>query len=227
MTQSHVPSRLAEARLYAILDTAYVSFGNWRSVCADLIAGGAAIVQVRAKHSRPEERDELVREVLPLFEESSGRAPQLIINDDVELCARYPITGLHIGQDDTPPTEARRRIGPDRVIGLSTHSFEQARAADALAGTIDYFCVGPVFATQTKPDYTPVGPELVRRVSAMKPRLPWFAIGGINRLTLREVLAAGASRVVVVSDLLCASSPREAATEHIRALRSPTPFPPQ
>ena len=155
------------------------------------------------------------------------RAPLLIINDDVELCARYPTTGLHIGQDDTSPAEARRRIGPDRVIGLSTHSFEQARAADALAGTIDYFCVGPVFATQTKPDYTPVGPELVRRVSAMKPRLPWFAIGGINRLTLREVLAAGASRVVVVSDLLCASSPREAATEHIRALRSPTPFTPQ
>ncbi|MGH8021334.1 MAG: thiamine phosphate synthase [Opitutaceae bacterium] len=214
---------LSDSRFYAILDTAYVKPTSWRSVCQDLIDGGAALIQVRAKHATPDQREELLQQVLPLFERrarTAPAAPVLIVNDDVELCARHPGVGLHIGQEDTPPIEARRRVGPDRVIGLSTHSLEQIHAAQALApGIIDYFCVGPVFATQTKPDYAPVGLELVRLVAASTPRLPWFAIGGVNRTTLTEVAAAGALRVVAVSDVLQDPRPADAVRHHLRELQ--------
>jgi thiamine-phosphate pyrophosphorylase len=183
-----------------------------------LIAGGADLVQVRAKRESPAEREELVQEVLPVFESPRPR-PFLIINDDVDLCARTPGAGLHIGQDDMPATEARRRIGPDRVLGLSTHSWPQAQAAMALpAGVISYFCIGPIFATQTKPDYTPVGLKLVSQVAAARPELPWFVIGGINRANIAAVVAAGASRVVVVSDVLLAPDPAAAISSLRRGL---------
>lgn len=205
---------LTSTRFYAILDTGYVPRAKWRETCAVLIAGGADLVQVRAKKATPAEREALVLEVVPLFENARvGPHPQthLVINDDVDLCARTPGAGLHIGQDDMPPAEARARIGPDRVLGLSTHSWEQAHAAMVLpAGVLSYFCIGPLFATQTKPDYVPVGLELVRQVAAAHPALPWFAIGGITRANIASVVAAGASRVVVVSDVLLNADPARA-----------------
>lgn len=209
-------SILASARFYGILDSAYVSANRWKMVCSGLIEGGADLIQVRAKGASAAERERLVFEVLPLFDLNSQQPPFLVINDDVELCARVPGLGLHIGQDDTPVREARERIGHERLLGLSTHSREQAQAAmDLPAGTLDYFCTGPVFATQTKPDYEPVGLELVRWTAARHPELPWFCIGGINRATMTEVLRAGADRVVVVSDVLLDKDPAAA----VRALK--------
>jgi thiamine-phosphate pyrophosphorylase len=213
--------RLHAARFYAILDTGYVPRAKWRETCAALIAGGADVVQVRAKRESPAERETLVREVLPLFV-SSESASTLVINDDADLCARTPRAGLHIGQDDLPPHEARRRIGADRVLGLSTHSWTQAQAAmDLPAGVLSYFCIGPLFATQTKPDYTPVGLELVQRVAAARPALPWFAIGGITRANVAEVRAAGASRVVVVSDVLRDADPAAVVRAFRHAFSTP------
>ncbi|RME71872.1 MAG: thiamine phosphate synthase, partial [Verrucomicrobia bacterium] len=151
-----MPRPLQAARFYAILDTAYVPPDRWESVCRQLIDGGADLIQLRAKQASPEQRAALLERMRPVIAAAGAGAPHLIVNDDVDLAARTPDAGLHIGQDDTPPAEARRRLGPDRLIGLSTHSLDQARAAMALPpGTIDYFCVGPVFSTQTKPDYTP------------------------------------------------------------------------
>jgi thiamine-phosphate pyrophosphorylase len=216
------PKLIAASRFYAILDTGYVPRPRWRAVCAALIAGGAGLVQVRAKRETPAERAALLEEVLPLFSSeiaSGAMPPRLIINDDIDLCCRHPGVGLHIGQEDTPPEAARDRLGAGRILGLSTHSLAQATAAQNLApGVIDYFAVGPVFSTQTKPDYTPVGLQLVRDVAAMTPRLPWFAIGGISRRTIHEVIAAGAARVVVVSDVLTASDPAAAIRELLQAL---------
>lgn len=88
------------------------------------------------------------------------------------------------------------------MLGLSTHSIEQAKSADALNGILDYFAVGPVFATNTKPGRPAVGLELVSSVADFKPCLPWFAIGGINKSTARKVRSAGAERIVAVSDVL-------------------------
>ena len=209
-TPSQLEAAGLRSRFYAILDTGYIPRERWRATCAALIAGGAGLVQIRAKRETPAERAALLEEILPYFDDPAT-APALIVNDDLELAARHPRVGLHIGQEDTPPRLARERLGPDRILGLSTHAHAQAAAALALpAGTIDYFAVGPVFSTQTKPDYTPVGLALVREVAAMEPRLPWFCIGGITRANVREVVAAGARRVVIVSDLLTAPAPAEA-----------------
>lgn len=192
---------LHAAVFYGILDTGYVPRENLVAKCRALLAGGADIIQLRAKRETTSERIGILDTLVPLF---AGTDVPLIVNDDIEAALRFPGLGLHVGQDDMSPGEARDRLGPGRVLGLSTHSPEQAAGALAHAEALDYFAVGPVFATPTKPDYTPVGLELVRHVAALKPELPWFAIGGIKRHNLAQVLAAGARRVVAVSDVLCA-----------------------
>ena len=211
---------LHSARFYAILDTGYVPRDRWTVVCRALLHGGAPIVQLRAKCETTAARRVLLEQVLPLFAPGAVVAapPPLIVNDDIDLALAYPGLGLHVGQDDLPPTEARRRLGPDRILGLSTHSPAQAAAAQALPpGTLDYFAVGPVFATQTKPDYTPVGLELVRHVAATRPTLPWFCIGGIKRGNLPTVRTAGGERVVVVSEVLTASDPAAVVRDYLAA----------
>lgn len=163
----------------------------------------------------------LLEAILPLFAPGAlvAAPPPLVVNDDLELALAYPNLGLHLDQDDHTPLLARERLGPGRLLGLSTHSPEQATAAQALPpDTLDYFAVGPVFATQTKPDDTPVGLGLGRHVAATRPALPWFCIGGIKHANLREVLAAGATRVVVVSEVLCAADPA-ALIREFRATR--------
>lgn len=198
-------ARLAAARFYAILDTGYTpSDGRWEATCQALLDGPADLIQLRAKGTRPDERRALLERILPLFE---GRSTPLIINDDLELAAAYRGLGLHLGQDDLPIAEARERLGDDRILGLSTHSPKQAAGAIAQANLLSYFAVGPVFATPTKPTYTPVGLELVATVAALRPPLPWFCIGGLKETNLDTVLTAGGERIVVVSEALQAADP--------------------
>ncbi|MBK1858401.1 thiamine phosphate synthase, partial [Cerasicoccus arenae] len=153
-------------RVYGILDTGYTNRENWVAKCQALLDGDADIVQLRAKGTTRDERRRLLEAVLPLF--ALSPVP-LVLNDDWELAAEYELVGTHVGQDDTPITEVRAALGPDRVIGLSTHSPHQVDAAIAQARLLTYFAVGPVFATPTKPDYTPVGLELVRYVASLPP----------------------------------------------------------
>lgn len=195
---------VATTRFYAILDTGYVSPSGWEAACQALLDGGAGLIQLRAKQETPEERHVLLERILPLFEK---RTTSLIINDDLELALAHPRLGLHVGQDDIAIEEARQALGPDRILGLSTHSPDQARDAIARKDLLDYFAVGPVFATLTKPDAQPVGLELVATVAKMSPPLPWFCIGGIKRNNLSAVQAAGGERVVVVSEVLQAPDP--------------------
>lgn len=195
---------LSATRFYAILDTGYVEPIHWENVCRALIAGGADLIQLRAKNQSHEQRRGLLERILPLF---AGVPTPLIINDDLELALRYPQLGLHLGQDDMPIEHARAALGPDRILGLSTHSPEQAQGALDRAHLLNYFAVGPVFATPTKPTYQPVGLELVTTVAAMHPPLPWFCIGGIKASNLNSVRSAGGQRVVVVSEILQATDP--------------------
>lgn len=199
-------------QLYAILDTGYVSVADWRQRAAALIDGGCDLLQVRAKKESPEQRQALVEAVLPLTE---AAGIPLVINDDIELAEHIPSAGLHVGQDDLDPVEARERLGPHVVIGWSTHSREQASRAREKADVLSYFAVGPLFNTPTKPGYEPVGLELARWVGEQQPAIPYFCIGGITRTNLPEVLAAGVPNVVIVSDLLKAEDPR-AATESVK-----------
>ena len=184
-----------------------------------LIRGGAGILQVRAKKETALVRCSLVEAALPQCIEYNV---PLIVNDDLEVALRYPEVGLHIGQDDLPAEQAREALGEERIIGLSTHS--EAQAADAYAkyesGLIDYFAVGPVFPTQTKPDYKPVTTNLVKWVVSQSFDAPHFFIGGVNRKTLPQLIEIGAQRVVVVSDLLTADDPEQAARDLLSELRT-------
>jgi thiamine-phosphate pyrophosphorylase len=199
---------------YGILDAGYVPDHLWFSKCVALIRGGASIIQLRAKSASTTQRAKLLEAILPLFEKSSI---PLIINDDIDLALKYPNLGLHIGQKDLHPEAARERLGSDRILGWSTHSWEQANAATALAHILDYFAVGPIFTTQTKPDYVPVGLDLLKRVAASQPPIPFFCIGGINRKNIDSVRAAGGQRIVVVSDVLCAEDTAQAVNDFVLA----------
>jgi len=215
------PPSLERARYYAILDSGYVPAERWVETYGALVRGGAHLVQIRAKGEASAQRRSLLERILERRQDDPGRYPPLVLNDDLELCLDYPGLGLHVGQDDTPAEEARRRLGPERLLGLSTHSIAQARAAMALGpAVLSYFAVGPVFATPTKPDYDPVGLGLVREVAAARPALPFFCIGGVKRTNLARVLEAGARRVVTVSDVLQAPDPAAAAAETVRLLES-------
>lgn len=206
-----MPVDLHLAVFYAILDTGYVPREQLVEKCRSLIAGGADIIQLRAKREDTAARIEILTTLVPLFADTNV---PLVVNDDLEAALAFPGLGLHVGQDDLPPQEARERLGPGRVLGLSTHSPQQAARAIACAEVLDYFAVGPVFATPTKPDYTPVGLELVRHVAGLEAPLPWFAIGGIKRHNIAQVLAAGATRVVAVSEVLQADDSSGVISEY-------------
>jgi thiamine-phosphate pyrophosphorylase len=188
------------ARLYAILDLGYVSIGNAARVTAELLEGGADILQLRAKNHDTATIRRVAETLVPLCEVAGV---PFILNDYPELAAELGADGVHIGQDDGPLSHARKIIGPGKLIGRSTHSLDQARAA--LAEGFDYIGFGPLFPTPTKPGRPGIG---LQDIAAMElnvgSKIPAFCIGGIKRANLREVLAAGARRVVIVSDLLAA-----------------------
>ena len=188
--------RLADARLYAIVDTGYVELDRIAYVTEQLVLGGVGLIQLRAKKlplAKIAELGRTIRAIIP----PSG--PLFMLNDHPELVPEIGADGIHVGQDDLAVDEARRKAGAEVLVGKSTHSLEQAIAAEKQGA--DYIGVGPIFATPTKPDYVPVGPALIGQVRASVP-VPQFCIGGINETTLPEVLAAGATRVVIVSALL-------------------------
>lgn len=193
-------------RLYAILDTGYCPFPRWPEVTRMLIDGGATMIEARAKGASA---DDLTAACRPVHAICQAAGVPLVINDELAAALALPGVGLHLGQDDMPVEAARESLGPEPILGLSTHSVEQAEAAIQKAGLLDYFAVGPVYATPTKPDYGEVGLGLVSTVSRMDPPLPFFVIGGINADRLDKVLAAGARRVVVVSHFLQAANIEE------------------
>jgi thiamine-phosphate pyrophosphorylase len=137
-----------------------------------------------------------------------------VVNDrpDVALAARAD--GVHLGQNDLPPDVARRILGPDAIVGLSCHTPQDHERA---APEVDYVTAGPVHATPTKPGRPGVGLDLVRH-AASRVELPWFAIGGIDPSNVREVVEAGATRVVVVRAVTEAADPAEAVRELLAAL---------
>ena len=136
------------------------------------------------------------------------------MNDRADLCLAADFDGLHLGQDDLSPEAARRIIGPDHWLGVSSHNPEQVAEADKTSA--DYIAIGPVFATSSKANPDPVvGLEGVRRARALT-RKPLVAIGGITRANARSVIDAGADSVAVISDLI--RDPRKSAEEFLRIL---------
>ncbi len=191
---------LIDRRLYGVIDLGYVEKADLARIVEQMIEGGVDLIQLRGK-GRPIE--ELVDVAAQLHELTARSSAPLIVNDHAEIASHVPVEGVHVGQDDDPIEVARRKAGRAVLIGKSTHSLEQALAAQ-LEGA-DYIGFGPIFATPTKPDYAPIGLADIGRVHA-EISLPIFCIGGINVDNLQSVIDAGAKRVVMVSALLKAHS---------------------
>jgi thiamine-phosphate pyrophosphorylase len=178
------------------MDLGYVERGNAARVVEQMIEGGVDLIQLRGKNKSMGELVDLTAE---LHELAAKFSMPVIVNDYAEIARAAPVEGVHIGQNDDSIEIARQKAGREILIGKSTHSLEQARAAQAEGA--DYIGFGPIFATPTKPDYAPIGLENIKRVHE-EVNLPIFCIGGINIDTLQSVLDAGAKRVVMVSALL-------------------------
>ncbi len=191
---------LSDCRLYGIIDLGYVEEPDLACVAEQMIEGGVDLIQLRGK-GRPIEK--LADLAAMLHQLTARSSTPLIMNDHAEIASRVPVEGVHVGQDDDSIEAARRKAGHEIIVGKSTHSLEQARAAQREGA--DYIGFGPIFATPTKPDYTPIGLADIRRVHA-EVSLPIFCIGGINIDNLQSVMDAGAKRVVMVSALLKAHS---------------------
>jgi len=182
-------------KLYAISDRSLANLSNVE-IAQQLIDGGARLIQLRDKEATAKELFDAAREILPLTRAVGGR---LIINDRVDVALTAEADGVHLGQEDLTVEEAREILGPDRIIGISTHNRSQFEAA--LRTSADYIAVGPVFATTSKENPDPVvGLEMLREVRALTDR-PIVAIGGIDHSKAAEVLAAGADCVAVISAL--------------------------
>jgi thiamine-phosphate pyrophosphorylase len=161
-----------------------------------MIEGGVDLIQLRGKTQTLVQLTEIA---VKLHTITSRADIPLIINDHALVAQSVPLEGVHVGQDDDPVAVAREKPGRVLLVGKSTHSFEQAFAAQREGA--DYIGFGPVFATPTKPDYLPTGLKEINRVRAAV-SLPIFCIGGIKIENLEQVIAAGARRVAIVSGLL-------------------------
>jgi thiamine-phosphate pyrophosphorylase len=204
-------ARLGAARLYLVCPES-AGAGAHRvhelpELVREAVAGGVDVVQVREKHLDDDELAALANAMRALCERIGAL---LIVNDRPLVAREAGAHGVHVGQDDMPVAEARELLGPEMLIGLSTHAPQEIEAEDARAA--DYIAVGPVHETPTKPGRPAVGLELVRHAAAHAPG-PFFAIGGLHSGNLDEVLAAGARRAVVLRAIADAEDPRSAARQ--------------
>ncbi|MFJ3956348.1 thiamine phosphate synthase [Arthrobacter sp. NPDC090010] len=207
---------LASARLYVCTDGRRER-GDFAGFVDAAYAGGVDIIQLRDKNIEAAEELDL----LAALREAAQRHGKLwAVNDRADIASISGAPVLHVGQKDLPLPAARSLMGDDAVLGLSTHSpvqVDDALAAAARAET-DYFCVGPLWATPTKPGRAGVGLELVSHAARTQTTVPWFAIGGIDHGNVAQVVEAGARRVVVVRAVTEAQDPADAAQRLLAAL---------
>jgi thiamine-phosphate pyrophosphorylase len=200
--------------LYAIVDASRLA-GRAAAEAAEALArGGAACVQLRAKDVTDRELFELARATA----EGARRGGALfVVNDRPDVALLVGADGVHLGQDDVPPADARRVLGDGAIVGRSTHSLDQVRTA--LAEPVDYIAVGPVFPTASKGNPGPVvGPELLRAARALTDR-PLVAIGGIDATRAALAIAAGADGVAVISALADAPDLEQASRAFVARMR--------
>jgi len=209
---ARIRTRLADARLYLCTGMR----PDLAEFADSVLAGGVDVIQLREKGL--EARPELA--ALEVLAEACERHDALLaVNDRADVALAAGADVLHLGQDDLPVPWARRVVGDEMVVGLSSRDPIQSALAAAEQG-VDYFCVGPCWITPTKPGRPAAGLDLVRTMAATAPQRPWFAIGGIDLDRLDEVLAAGAERVVVVRAITEADDPRAAAVAFAQRLGS-------
>jgi thiamine-phosphate pyrophosphorylase len=203
--------RLQWARLYFVCD-ALPHGQDPEPMLNAAMSGGAGMVELR---DREQPRAVIERSGRTYRRLANTYSALFIVNDDPHLAMELSADGVHVGQDDIDPAEARRIMGSDAIIGLSTHSGEQIEAA---AGKpVDYISVGPIWETPTKEGRPATGLELIRTAAEISP-LPWFAIGGIGQNNVEEVVEAGAVRLCVVRAIRDADDPRAASAALFNAV---------
>jgi len=213
--RSGVREALSSARLYLCTDSRRRQ-GDLPDFLDRVLSNGVDIVQLREKNL--EAADELA--ALRIFGDACRRHGALLaVNDRADVAFAAAADVLHLGQRDLAPATARRIVGPDMLIGRSSHSISEATIGSA-ERDVDYFCIGPIWSTPTKPGRRQIGLEPISAVNALAPVRPWFAIGGIDETNLDQVLAAGARRIVVVRVLTEAADPAAAAARLADRLRS-------
>lgn len=206
--------RLAAARLYVVTDTR-VRRGDLEAFLDAILAAGVGIVQLREKEA---EAGDLLRWGRAFRAAAARHGALFIVNDRPDVALALGADGVHLGQNDLPPETARRILGPEAIIGVSTHRPQEWDVAPAEA---DYLTAGPVWETPTKEGRPAAGLGHVRHAAAHADR-PWFAIGGIDAGNVREVVGAGATRVAVVRAVTEAEDPAAAARDLLDALPAAT-----
>lgn len=208
--------RILLPRLYAITDMALSGAANHADIVGQLLEGGCRWIQLREKSLPDNQFYEQLKESLALC---LPYGATLLVNDRVDLAWAAGAHGVHLGQGDLPPALPRKLLGPDRVIGRSTHSLEQASEDDS-DEAVDYVAIGPIFSTATKVSgNTPLGLEGLREVRR-RVRKPLIAIGGIDSENARQVLQAGADSVALISALMTASSVSQETEKMVSLLSS-------
>jgi len=187
---------LKNSGLYVILDRAIAGDRDLADIAEDIIDGGADLIQLRDKVSSD---SKFLKTAKSLRKITRKRRVLLIINDRADIAIASDSDGLHIGGDDLPLAEARRLIGKDKIIGISTHSLQEALLAQENGA--DYIGVGPIFKTASKPDLKPIGPDIVSQISAHID-IPAFFIGGIDLNNLDEITGRGGKSIAVASAIL-------------------------
>jgi len=201
--------RLESARLYFVVEADAPD-----ALLEAALSGGADLLQLRDKDAD----DETLTAAGERFRDACDRHGALfVVNDRADLALACGADGVHVGQDDLPVAEVRRLVGPDVLIGLSTHSREQFDAG--LGSDADYLSAGPVWETPTKAGRPAAGLELVGHAAAVATK-PFFAIGGIDESNVAQVTAAGATRIVVVRAIRDADEPRATAIRLRAALEA-------
>ena len=209
--------RLRAARLYLVTSAS----PRLEAVVEAALEGGVRLVQYRAKDGSLGPDGQPITDAIRLEQAQALRqlcsrhGALFLVNDRIDIALAVDADGVHLGQGDLPPALARQLLGPEKLIGRSTHALAQLQ--QAMRDGCDYVGVGPVNATPTKPGRQPVGLDYVRQAAA-ESAIPFFAIGGIEKDTLPSVLATGATQVAVVRAITEAADPAQAARELLEVL---------
>jgi len=216
---------LKRSRLYLILDRTTLGGCSLENIYSAVAGGKISLIQLRDKKSakadilnfaiKLSKRLRSKPEGSGLASDSQSHGSIFIVNDYVDLAVASGADGVHLGQEDLPLKQARKILGRDRIIGISCHNLGQALSAQNEGA--DYIAIGPIYATATKPEYKPIGLEVLGELKD-KIKIPYFAIGDIHAGNIKEITAAGARRVAVCRAILKADNPKAAARQLYKIL---------
>ncbi|MFK3937692.1 thiamine phosphate synthase [Alkalihalobacillus sp. NPDC078783] len=208
---------MKEFRLYAITGEEFHPGKDLVDVMEQAIQGGVDIIQLRDKKSS---KVDVLNKAKKLRALTKKYDVPFIVNDHIDVALAVEADGIHVGQDDLPLADVRKIVGPDMIIGISTHQIEEAKQAEE--GGADYIGVGPIFPTNSKEDVVdPVTTAYIQQIEA-DITIPYVAIGGIKRHNLKEVLAAGAKRVCMITEIVEADDVKARCEEIITMMEDPS-----